>query len=104
MKPTKEEVLTIVRSSDIGCQIKQVHCINKKLHVDLTYMRVKHVPLSFYCPLFKVSPKDTKDIEKSTRMQAKSKTWFDERKWRITASRFGDIVKMTCKNDLPQRH
>nr|XP_034306619.1 uncharacterized protein LOC105318360 isoform X2 [Crassostrea gigas] len=46
-----------------------------------------------------VSPKDAKDIEKSTRMQAKSKTWFDERKWRITASRFGDIVKMTCRRD-----
>lgn len=32
-------------------------------------------------------------------MQAKSKTWFDERKCRITASRFTDFVKITCRRD-----
>jgi hypothetical protein len=32
-------------------------------------------------------------------LQAKSKTWLEQRKWQITASRFGDIARMTCRRN-----
>ncbi|XP_061174665.1 uncharacterized protein LOC133183774 [Saccostrea echinata] len=46
-----------------------------------------------------VTPEKAETIEKTTKLQTKSKQWFDERKWRLTASRFGDIAKMTCRRD-----
>lgn len=36
-----------------------------------------------------------KDIEKLTRGQADNKRWFLEQQWRITASRFGEIFRIT---------
>ena len=40
------------------------------------------------------------EIEKKTRGQNQSPLWFSERKWRLTASNFGDILKMTDRRDL----
>ncbi len=40
------------------------------------------------------------EIEKKTRGQNQSPLWFKERKWRLTASNFGDILKATERRDL----
>ncbi len=40
------------------------------------------------------------EIEKKTRGQNQSPFWFKERKWRLTASNFGDILKITDRRDL----
>ena len=42
-----------------------------------------------------VTLEQAEKIEKLTRDQSASKLWIEERKWRLTASRFGDIVKAT---------
>ncbi|XP_069103806.1 uncharacterized protein [Argopecten irradians] len=42
-----------------------------------------------------VTEKQAKIIEESTRNQSSSKAWHSERAWRLTASRFGEILKMT---------
>ena len=38
--------------------------------------------------------------KKKTRSQSRSYTWFIERSWRLMASRFGSIVKMTERRDV----
>lgn len=39
-------------------------------------------------------------IEAGTKMQSKSRAWHEERKWRITASKFGDVVKATKRRKM----
>uniref|UniRef100_T1JBV9 SAP domain-containing protein n=1 Tax=Strigamia maritima TaxID=126957 RepID=T1JBV9_STRMM len=40
------------------------------------------------------------EIEKKTRKQANSSAWFQQRLWRITASRFGEICKLTKRRNM----
>jgi len=50
-----------------------------------------------------VSATERADIERQTRKQAGSSVWHEERKWRITASRFGDVAHATdrrCRDKL----
>ncbi|CAG2203849.1 unnamed protein product [Mytilus edulis] len=47
----------------------------------------------------KVTENDCKAIEKCTRKQSKCNEWFRHRKWRLTASRFGEITRMTCRRN-----
>ncbi|CAB4064174.1 unnamed protein product [Lepeophtheirus salmonis] len=47
--------------------------------------------LSFVKDCVKVSDQDIIRIEKNARLQALSRAWKAEQKWRYTASRFGDI-------------
>lgn len=39
-------------------------------------------------------------IESSTRSQSNSDLWFKEREWRLTASRFGEITKITERRNV----
>ena len=39
-------------------------------------------------------------IEKETRLQSKCVLWHNERQWRLTASKFGEICKATDKKDI----
>lgn len=56
--------------------------------------------MTFLCfPLTQVCPAEACKIETQTRDQCKSKKWFQEREWRITASRFGEICKTTEKRN-----
>lgn len=48
----------------------------------------------------KVSTQEVLNIERTTRQQSGSRTWFDERQWRLTASRFGEICKATERRDM----
>ena len=41
-----------------------------------------------------VTSETAKSIETRTRDQSSSKAWFDERKYRITASRFGEVIAL----------
>lgn len=47
-----------------------------------------------------VSTDDISVIENATRGQSASATWFSERSWRLTASRFGDILKATSRRNM----
>nr|XP_022312060.1 uncharacterized protein LOC111117285 [Crassostrea virginica] len=47
-----------------------------------------------------VSSEEAKKIEKETRNQSNSKSWFKHRYWRLTASRFGDVTKSTCRRNI----
>lgn len=47
-----------------------------------------------------VTEKEANVLEKKTQGQSKSLTWFDERKWRLTASRFGDICNATARRNM----
>ena len=47
--------------------------------------------------------KDEADmIEKETRDQSSTAKWFDERQWRLTASRFGDIVHASDRRNMTE--
>jgi len=52
----------------------------------------------------KLSLVNKKDIEKKTRDQNKNDEWFQERKIRLTASKFGEVCKMkpytSCKKKV----
>ena len=48
----------------------------------------------------KVSPEKAAEIERLTRGQSRCQRWFDEKKWRITASKFGDVCKSGPDRDL----
>ena len=48
----------------------------------------------------KVTLEEAKTIENSTRGQFLSSKWFNERKYRLTASTFGEILKCTDKRNL----
>lgn len=39
-------------------------------------------------------------VEETTRNQSSCKYWYTERAWRLTASRFGDILKMTNRRNI----
>ena len=47
-----------------------------------------------------MTAEEAKKIEDCTRGQASSPRWFKERKWRLTASNFGQIVKSTERRDF----
>ena len=51
------------------------------------------------CCVLQVTGDDIRRIEEETRKQSSSPHWFEEREWRITASRFGDISHMTDRRD-----
>ncbi|KAJ8308407.1 hypothetical protein KUTeg_013281, partial [Tegillarca granosa] len=42
---------------------------------------------------------EARQLERLTRGQADNKKWFAARRWRITASQFGEISKMSTKRD-----
>jgi Zn finger protein HypA/HybF involved in hydrogenase expression len=48
---------------------------------------------------FQITHEKARKIESSTRNQSQSSEWFKERKYRLTASKFGEIVKMTDKRN-----
>lgn len=50
--------------------------------------------------ILNVSEERAKDIEKLTRGQAYNKRWFLEQQWRITASRFGEISRITPRRQI----
>lgn len=50
--------------------------------------------------ILNVSEERAKDIEKLTRGQADNKRWFLEQQWRITASRFGEISRITPRRQI----
>ncbi|KAJ8301832.1 hypothetical protein KUTeg_020819 [Tegillarca granosa] len=46
-----------------------------------------------------VSKNSAADIEIQTRSQNRSRKWFNERRWRLIASRFGEITKITTRRN-----
>lgn len=50
--------------------------------------------------ILNVSEERAKDIEKLTRGQADNKRWFLEQQWRITASGFGEIFRITPRRQI----
>lgn len=50
--------------------------------------------------ILNVSEERAKDIEKLTRGQANNKRWFLEQQWRITASRFREISRITPRRQI----
>ena len=47
-----------------------------------------------------VTTEDVIHIEQKTSAQHLSRKWFSERSWRVTASRFGDVLKATCRRNM----
>ena len=45
-------------------------------------------------------PEKAAEIERLTRGQSKCQRWFDEKKWRVTASKFGDVCKSGPDQDF----
>ena len=52
-------------------------------------------------PRNNVTSEEARRIEELTRDQATSYKWKEERHWRLTASRFGDICRATERRNLP---
>ena len=50
--------------------------------------------------LLQVNDKDIQRIEAATRLQSKSTSWFAEREWRLTASNFGTLCKITNRRNI----
>ncbi|XP_076091240.1 uncharacterized protein LOC143063144 [Mytilus galloprovincialis] len=48
----------------------------------------------------KVTEKEAQSIEKTTRGQSNNKEWFKARQWRVTASRFGEVTKITARRNI----
>ena len=48
----------------------------------------------------KVSAEEVTQIEYQTRNQGSSTQWKKLREWRLTASKFGEIIKITARRDL----
>ncbi|XP_078495287.1 uncharacterized protein LOC108950657 [Ciona intestinalis] len=48
----------------------------------------------------KLNEKEAKQVEQSTRHQHESKEWHEQRKFRLTASRFGEIAAITDRRNL----
>lgn len=46
-----------------------------------------------------INETEARQLERLTRGQADNKKWFAARRWRITASHFGEISKMSTKRD-----
>ncbi|WAR12346.1 EXO-like protein [Mya arenaria] len=47
-----------------------------------------------------ISPEQIVTIEQRTRSQADNHTWREQRLWRVTASRFGEICKLTARRNM----
>ena len=47
-----------------------------------------------------VDQKSIVKIEKATRGQSSSKSWYAERTWRITASKFGELNRITPRRNI----
>ncbi|XP_062603648.1 uncharacterized protein LOC134265461 [Saccostrea cucullata] len=46
-----------------------------------------------------VDERKIQQIEESTRGQSKNTKWFEAREWRLTASRFGEVCRATCRRN-----
>ena len=49
-----------------------------------------------------VTSNEVKTIEEETKKQSESTSWLSERLWRVTASRFGDVLKATDRRNMPK--
>ena len=47
-----------------------------------------------------MTQEDIERIQKATVDQNLCSTWYSERQWRLTASRFGEISKLTERRDM----
>jgi hypothetical protein len=47
-----------------------------------------------------ISPEQIDTIERKTRLQADNHTWREQRLWRVTASRFGEVCKLTARRNM----
>jgi len=50
----------------------------------------------------KISQEEARELEEKTQDQSKTKKWFSARKFRLTASKFGEICKATTARDFPK--
>lgn len=48
----------------------------------------------------KCTTKEANYIERQIRGQSENKVWYNERQWRITASRFGEISRITSRRNV----
>ncbi|XP_069105157.1 uncharacterized protein [Argopecten irradians] len=48
----------------------------------------------------KVTERQAQDIQNDTKLQAKSQAWIHNRKWRVTASKFGDVTHATSRRNM----
>ena len=53
-----------------------------------------------FCLRIQVSEAEASQLEIKTRGQANNKKWFEARRWRLTASRFGEICRITAKRNM----
>ena len=62
------------------------------------------LPFSVFCSsllLYKqVTKREASALEKATKGQSSSKKWHEEREWRLTASRFGEICSITARRNI----
>ncbi|KAH3724580.1 uncharacterized protein LOC127853544 isoform X1 [Dreissena polymorpha] len=76
-------------------------CGNLSLPVDRALNEEIHVLLQQYAQHWQdlgLSSDESRELERSTRLQASSKNWFSERQKRVTASNFGAV--MNRKKDI----
>ncbi len=48
----------------------------------------------------KITREEAEKLEEKTRKQAGCPLWKDERQWRLTSSRFGEILSITERRDI----
>ncbi|CAH0731044.1 unnamed protein product, partial [Brenthis ino] len=98
----REQNVWLIKHTPI--QKKQVWHAPKKNKLDVSPQKAEN--LSYEISEYNVCKKrkevttdSAKEIEKTTKNQTKTKLWFTERSFRVTASRVGEICKFTAKKD-----
>ncbi|XP_071180991.1 uncharacterized protein [Mytilus edulis] len=102
--PTKRKLAPVYLADPRPLKYRNCPCYNDHIKNTVTnFCSVSSMDLSIRYLYEKadiqVTQSDVDLIERSTRLQSCSPKWLEERRWRLTASTFGEICKVTSRRN-----